>query len=206
MRFPVGQQFQKILEDDHEWHIITDPRLKILEAIRGESRTIEQGTIKENYTRLVHNNPSNKPLRIFDLHTHPHSRVSVPSYNDMSGFILDKLFALKLLGVNIVGHGIVTKRGIIIIKISGKEDKLLDLHDLVPSTYKNTTRTLIKQELNQTTWVGAKREAVNRLTEKERMALMARMHKKAFRSMIENEPDIRAKTVRRSIQGRRLRR
>jgi hypothetical protein len=206
LKFPTGQQFQRMLQDDHEWHIITDTRLKILGAGRGEFRQISKENVKEDYIRLVQSRPSNKPLRVFDLHTHPRSRASVPSYGDMGAIIVDKLFALKDLGVNIVGHGVVTEKGIIIIKITGDTDKLIDLYEKFPKTYKQTTRDLVKKEFNQTTWEGAKREAVNRLTEKERMDLMTRMHKKAFRGMLEDEQDIKTRTVRRSIRGKRLRR
>jgi len=203
LRFPVGQQFRKILEDDHEWFILTDMHLKVLAANRGGMNGISLTVINKTYKDLIEKTPPHI-LRIFSLHTHPYSMDDgktdkMPSQLDMNFFIRNKLFNL-FGGVIEMGAGVITKEGIFIVKFPENKNKLMQLDGKIQDKYREGVRKHLKNELGCVITESAEHQ-LKTLPQNEQNKLLLKTHSKAFRELVKEEPDIRIQTVRRTHRG-----
>ena len=142
LRFPVGPKFRKILEDDHEWIVLTDLLLKPIVMVRSDRKeAITHATVKRAYEQLKQKIPEGKQVRIYDLHTHPLINTPSPSQKDWDSFISKKHYdneeRLAEKGIITVGYGIIALKGIVIITIPETEKRLHDLFLDLGRRYEN---------------------------------------------------------------------
>jgi hypothetical protein len=133
LRFPVGRQFQKVLEDDYEWHIISDMRLNVLTLNRGGRGEIPYVVVDKAYKQLVKKTLPGSAIRIYDLHTHPEGsylstpdkyNLMYPSVSDVGVIIQEQLTRnFRNRNITLVGGGVITKRGIFIMRINEGGDR-----------------------------------------------------------------------------------
>jgi hypothetical protein len=191
LRFPVGPQFRKILEDDHEWLVITDLHLRILKAKRGKIDVVPGYVEQEAFAELDFYRKTDRKIRVYDLHTHPGSFRPTPSSGDMVGYIKDTINKSKipvLKGFIIAGFGVITKNGIMIIKLPTNKTRLHNLdddfgHDYRKESYEKYDKRVL--DLN--------REVDDHTDDK----ITNRAHLDTFRKLAKNEKDIKFRTVQR---------
>jgi hypothetical protein len=208
LRFPVGREFKKILEDDHEWYVITDMRLKPLVMERGEEHRVPSHIERKAYEtleeKLRKTNPG-KSLSVYGLHTHPAypsgAVLKVPSIEDMYVFIKDHYHNKKMF-VRIKGHGIITKREILIIKLPDTQLKLDELD--------KTDQTIHDKYLQN--YYGYKviptfRSKLIGKSDKEHFGknqyVMADSQERAFKKLAHETPDLKTKLVHKKRRIRR---
>ena len=212
LRFPVGQQFRKILEDDHEWCIITDLRLNIKAAVRGGKLGYKGDVLNTAYNKIIKGLPKGKTINIYHLHTHPGTLTSIPSENDLNTFINtkgDRDF-LKSLGIIERGYGIITPYNILIIKLPEHRGKLRNIR-YAPLNYREKAIENIRNKLNLQSTPETEKflRTMQKLSKTDPEfdktgqfnQLYDNAHSKAFREIIKEEPDIRTQTVRRTHRG-----
>jgi hypothetical protein len=210
LRFPVGQQFQKILEDDHEWFVITDKRLKILVAKRGAESFITKNVSDDAFSELRTKMKDGQIIEVYTLHSHPYEEGDgayqrFPSVKDMDYFITNKYLGKKYIVE--VGQGIITKKGILLIKLPEYDHKIKDMVHRVSFSYMNNVRKQLNTKLN-TNSDDVLNVALSSLPEKQKSKLIINAHEKAFKKLIKEEPDIKTKRIGRThiVNMRRLRR
>jgi hypothetical protein len=214
LRFPVGPQFRRMLVDDHEWVVITDTRLKILAVSRGFEDMIPPQTEEETLTQLGVKNKPGEILEVYNLHTHPYVNPTrydhIPSINDVDCFIQDirykKYQRYTRYGIMIAGHGVISKHGILIIKIPDSEKRLQELRESFGRRYLKQTKTNVKNALGVTRWDLAVKKSKTTMSSDEIRELNAKSHYKAFKSLVKEEPDIKTKTVRKNTFRTKVRR
>lgn len=204
-RYPVSWQYARMLEDDHEWCVLADARLKILVAKRGGRDSVSTEVIRDAYETLIKKIPPGTTIRIYDLHTHPVSEGNVPSYQDIDAFIAQKYHEGN--GFILAGHGVISDKGILIVKLTNDKEKLKSMYKTVKTKYRKETRNYIKKALGETTWKGVGRHALEtNMGDKEQAQMMTRAHKSTFHNVIKKEPDISARVVRKRMEGKKVRR
>lgn len=197
LRFPVGQQFRKILEDDHEWIILTDVHLKPIVMERSSKKeSITRVEIEKAYYRLKEKIPEGKRVQIYDLHTHPRSGGMIPSSNDMKNFLAEKI--LNPFKISLAGHGVITKDGIFIVKLHGTTEKLKELYWNFPDEYRERSLTRLMDTVDSITpeRVAAIQSGEIKRRKKTR-DISSDAHIRAFDQMQREHPEIKTKTVRR---------
>jgi hypothetical protein len=205
LRFPVGRQFKKILEDDHEWFIITDANLKPLVVKRSPYVSRVPGKmVGSMYIELYKSLPQGKSIRVYDLHTHPGIGNSVPSEGDIGPFIKHKK-ALSGAKIIVIGFGIITPYGISILKLPEDHDKLDHINSELKTEYPKQIKRYIKNRLGQKTWKGAVEHASENLNEPSKENLVNQAYHRTFQNIINAEPNASVRTIRRHTR-RRMRR
>jgi hypothetical protein len=194
-----------MLEDDHEWYVVTDMHLKIIAAGRGIVHHIPENVIEEVYLQVLDKLRSIKSgtIRVYDLHTHPGDHI-YPSPGDLGRSVWDRFF--NGYGMVHAGHGVITKKGILIWKLPANQKKLAKMENIKNVYIKKVNESSgkyfgqIQPDL--------KKELIA-LDEKTTMhgpnKIINRVGKEAFRSVQETEPGIRTRMVRRNTFRTRVR-
>jgi hypothetical protein len=201
LRYPVGRQFRKMLEDDHEWVVITDLHLRILKAKRGEVDYVPGGVENQAFMELGFYRKTPQKMRVYDLHTHPGSFRPTPSSGDMGGFIKDTLNKSKIPVLErfiIAGFGVITKTGIMIIKLPASKARLQNSDDTFRHDYREKAYGKYDKRVED-----LNRE-IDDVTDDK---ITNRAHLDTFRKLAREEKDIKFRTVHRTHIGnmRRLR-
>ena len=205
LRYPLNQQFLKMVNDDHEWNILTDHRLRILAFIRGARDHIDEEDTRKMYRKLSDRNPrsfSTKTVRVYDLHTHPKTPDPAPSFNDLRGFILQNGF--RMGSVLVDGFGVVARKGIVIVKIPDTENRI-DESIEKPQKYVDNTREYIKQRLGVKTWQQAIKVAKD-IPEEREHNIVHDAHKRGFNALAKESQNLKVKRIHRKLGVRRPRR
>lgn len=188
LRFPVGRQFREIVNDTHEWYVVTDARLRILVARRCGIDDISSRDIMEAFDELHHRFPEGG-MRIYTLHSHPEGDTYVPSPTDMNTYILDKLDYLNRrpkFGFSEIGQGVISKHGIYIVKLPEKINKMNKIKKkMIPDRIITHSRDIYYRD---TKW-GSKHASKEFIKEKVSAV------NKGFKKVLREEPDIRTKMV-----------
>jgi len=211
LTLPLNRVFLKYMNDDHEWSIATDTRLNILTAKRGEKFHIPADTITKTINGALKNlQQHGKTPNIFLLHTHP-SGGDIPSVGDISAFSYDKYrYSSKGGGLHIVGSGVITRKGILIVIDLGKAS--YPNNNALQENYKKRSIELAQKEL-----IGkyGKENLItsDRPYEQHRLkpgvldkpTMMRRselIYKRAFREQLRENPDISTRTIKPNRRGR----
>jgi hypothetical protein len=202
LRFPVGPQFRKILEDDHEWKVFTDLHLKVILMRRGRKTTIPHQLIVDAYRDLERKVPEGKTIRIYDLHTHP-SDDNIPSPQDIDCFIGTKWwqnYAGLENGIYVVGNGVITKKGIFIVKMPDNEERLNELDKKrLDKRYEKDVKIHIKNKLGVKYWKEAHPKAEEMgLTQEDKDVINQKAYTASFKKILQEEPVIKTKMIRRT--------
>jgi hypothetical protein len=206
LRFPVGRQFQKILEDDHEWYVVTDMHLKVIAAGRGEQRHVPNNIIDTVYKEVFkkYRGAREGSIRVYDLHTHPEVHY-YPSPGDLGRSVEDRV--LHRYGIIHAGFGVITKDGIFIWKLPENQKKLARLNN-VGDTFTDNIRDNAEEYFGPATSSIRKKmiDHDEKTTRHGAHKIINRIAKKSFESVQEDEPGIRSRTVRRNTFRTRVRR
>jgi len=200
LRFPVGQQFRKILEDDHEWIVLTNIQLQPLVMIRSDRKDgISEAVVKEAYWQLKQKITGGKQVRIYDLHTHP-KRGTIPSPVDIKKFLEEKI--LNPFKVSLAGHGVITKKGIFIVKLHGTTENLKELYWKFPDEYRERALTRLMDSVDSITPERVAAIKAGKIKRRKKTRdISSDAHIRVFDQMQREEPDIRTQTVRRTHRG-----
>lgn len=200
LRFPVGKEFKKILEDDHEWYVITNLRLKPIVLKRGKPDSIPQSTAQEAIDELKQKTFSKEyAIRVFLLHTHPRTRSNAPSDGDLRSFFRHKINnPYQLYGIIPAGFGIITKKGIFIIKLPENPQTLKLMEEPTQILYKTKRKDYYKNKLNKNTFFEAYEHAQQNMEKSERTALEAEAHEKTFKKVLKTMPELKTRMIRRT--------
>jgi hypothetical protein len=192
LRFPVGPQFREVLEDDHEWLILTDMRLRPLVMNRGHIDGISTTQRSKLYYDLSKQAWFKKHIRVYDLHTHPtwgDLDQLAPSQADMTNFTFERATQRfnKEYGISVAGSGVITKKGILIIKIAEQISKQAIENDDIKNEYSSRVkRELENQNIKSITDIGDDVEGAK---------VLVKAHKKAFKSLTTETSGISKKTI-----------
>jgi len=199
LRYPVGEQFRKILEDDHEWKVFTDLHLKVILARRGRKTSIPQQIILNAYRDLKWKVPEGKTLRIYDLHTHP-TDTYIPSSSDINNFIGIKLwqnYGKPDNGIYVMGHGVITKKGIFIVKMPDNEERLNELYTKqLDKHYNESVKKHIENKLGVRGWEAANQKAKGLgMSIDDANHMLEKAYTTSFKELLQKEPSIGTKIV-----------
>lgn len=194
-QYPVNRRFLKILEDDHEWVVLTDTRLKPLVMVRGEKAKIPIEITGKAFNILKSTFPVGGIPVVYFLHTHKHSKA--PSPGDMKAFIAEKY--LNYFGVTLGGYGVITTTGITLIKLTSDKQNLNKLIGSLNEDY--TLRANMRQKQ-----IDGLRKISEDLSEREKERLWGRIKEHEFSRLTKEKPGIRKRIISRRLVGKRLRR
>jgi hypothetical protein len=197
LRLPVGPQFKKILEDDHEWLVITDMRLKPIIVKRGEEDCIYRSTVFKAYDELEQKiRGGRNAVRVLVLHSHPHTQSNSPTGGDLDSFFKQKTgFAVK--SIIISGFGIITRKGIFIIKLPENLEKLGELGNTVPDKYTDKKRDYMRASLKKDTYFEAYEHAQS-MEESDRDKIEIKSQENAFKGIKKETPQLKTRMVRKT--------
>lgn len=204
LRFPVGPQFRKILEDDHEWKVITDMHLRPLVMRRGDKHGISHKLITRAYEDLISMIPEGNSVRIYDLHSHIGGYEFFPSGQDLRSFIENMRYQnWKHNNIQILGQGVISKSGILIVKMPESEEQLQELTAKnIKTKYDKHAINFVKNKFDAKS-LKQVNERANQLLltpeDKERINNRAFQH--AYTKLKEEEPNIRTQPVRKTHRG-----
>lgn len=201
LKFPVGRQFREILEDDHEWMVITDMRLNPIVYGRGTKTCIPYEVEISVFNELNHMYAGGEPVPIYHLHTHPFTPGTrfdhYPTPSDMLSNIRDLKYQMKNTGSNvfIVGHGVISKSGIFIVKIPQSEKRYKEVQQLFgQKKFIKKVKEKVKKKLDVNTWVAVKKKA-STMDKHEREKINNRAFGETFREIAKEIPDIKTERV-----------
>lgn len=205
LKFPVGREFKKLLNDKNEWSIITDQKLKILVAKRGGYGTITKEVIEETALEFLRKDYPNH-IKVYLLHTHPERTHPSPSDQDLVAFYATKLSNL-FMGINVAGYGVITEKGITIIKLGGHPlENMFRVHTIKFEFNHQLGRNLVKSYQNRNP--SLKNEVDEKkyndyhdsLSSKERENYVGNAGVKAVKQLASRSGgDIKVKSVRRKL-------
>lgn len=210
LRIPTGKQFRKMVDDDHEWFIIADTRLKPIVTSRGKPDSIPQQIKERVYARLNKSlYKSGKTIRVYDLHTHPDRNIMIPSWVDIDANLYQQQFHnLNTTNIKVVGYGVVGKREIVILKLPQSNTRLEALYNNVSRKYEKATKQNVAKRLHVKSWDDAvEKVELEKMDMKTQQRIMELEHKRALQQTVANSKEIKVKTLHRSrrINIRRLR-
>ena len=189
LRFPTGKSFARILEDDHEWEVLTDTQLRPIVMVRGDRRNgISNAEIKRAYYQLAQKIPSGKQIRIYDLHSHPGASIASPSYMDIKTFVEERI--INPYKVTLVGHGVITKKEILIVKLHGTTEELKRLYWGGSGAFQQDNPKLLSDDYRQRTLL--KMVDANK---NKRGGIEANSSIKVLKEMANENPEIKIKRV-----------
>jgi hypothetical protein len=180
-----------MLEDDHEWVVITDLHLRILKAKRGVVGVVPGHVEAEAFAELDFYRKTPQKIRVYDLHTHPDTARPVPSTGDIEAFIKDTINKNKipvLKGFIIAGFGVITKKGIMVLKLPTSNTRLHNLDKSFIQGYREEV---------EGNYIQFKRGLSIEPDSPEDGRLFERAHVRAFRKHAKDEKDIKFRTVQR---------
>lgn len=193
LRFPTGRTFARILADDHEWVVLTDTRLNPLVTVRSDSKN--SISLKDHniaFYQLRTKIPDGKHIRIYDLHTHPDQNMSVISPRDLQTAIIDQIQPSN--DVEVVGHGVITKDEILIIKLKGtieqKKQLLWADKDKGYEKYSNTISDVYHQR--------ALSNIIFKPKQNKRTGLELNAHNSVLKEIVNEYPIIKLKKVKKT--------
>jgi hypothetical protein len=195
LRFPVGQQFKKILEDDHEWIVITDVHLKPLVMERAEKTHIPHNLERKVLDNLSNSVPEGKLLKIYNFHTHPRNKRVAPSEEDWNSFIYSKKHPFIGKKLVEVGYGVIGRTDIVLIKLPKDQDKLTDLAWDLGRRYVEEQHEYVQKKLKVKSWHEAAQVAEN-IDLPTQKRIMEEAYKRSLLITAKNEPEVRIKTIR----------
>lgn len=202
LRYPLNREFREYLDDTHEWEILTDTRLNILVAKRGTEEAVTYRVTRSAYADLKRMLPPGKLISVYDLHTHPGNRTPTPSPGDMKSFADQKL--MQEFGVIEAGYGVITPKGIYIVKLNPSRETLERIKYNFPDDYISLAKKNVAKQLKVKNWdkavIAAK--TVDKTTQAK---IMDTSHKNAFRTLIKKHPEVEIVHIR-SKQGIRRQR
>ena len=207
LQFPTtSKDIQRYLKDDHEWMIITDLKLNMLGAARGSRRSCDEECIKNAFqsaSQVLNDfypkEQHRKLSYVYCLHTHPQS-IQYPSQMDLLAF-----FNLKKnhqFGFHVMGYGVITSRGVSIIKFPEDKEKLwaIDIKPILTKytdrSEQNVMRTVYKKLIKQGIPLDKFDDHYESLPIKEHQKIMRSASHRAFRDTFKEEPDIETKIIR----------
>jgi hypothetical protein len=194
LRYPVGREFRKILDDDVEYCVITSTQLKPLIVKPGERGMVSRAVELNAYMELERRIPPGKIVPVYNLHTHPIGGHPVPSIGDMHSFFNEKRgkYVSEWHGrIRVVGHGVITKKGIIIVKISQDPEKRSKAEYRATAGYETDVDLDMKRKTGDYA-------AYRSMDDVSRNKLLTDVHKRAFRKVVSEEPAIKTRIIRRT--------
>lgn len=197
LRYPTGTEFRKILADDHEWLVLTDTRLKVLVAERGDEREITIKTIKKAYLKIAQVDRINNPIKIFVLHTHPTDHPA-PSLADWdTSFMFAKKKLLLPSGIDEVGFGVIGAKSIVIAQYPDDKKKLNTLGKKFTGKFEDNVNEYLKTrlKLNSVFDIPSVAHKIDAKTQKE---LMLRAYRASLNKSTQEEPNMKTKIVRKT--------
>jgi len=207
LQFPTNNKdILGYLKDDHEWMIITDLKLNMLGAARGSRRSCDDECIKNAFqaaSEVINDFYPKEQHRqlsyVYCLHTHPQG-VQYPSQMDILAF-----FNLKKnhqFGFNVMGYGVITNRGISLIKLPENKEKLwaIDIKPILTKysdkSEQNEMTTVYKKLIKQDKPLDNFDNYYEALPLKEKQKIARSASHRAFRDAFKDEPDIQTKVIR----------